>query len=209
MSVTTVARFIRTPWIGAARAFADASTADFLEKLLINKTDSPRVGAQHLEQSVLDVRQGRQIAQVYGMEVDATDCVGHDPADQVAQEQMRVNLLDDTGGRMRTEVLDVQAVLPFSIDGLDLPTAMVEIDEFGVEMNLLIEERSEEPTRAEARPLVTEQACDKNLGQIGVFSACSRRRTEFDDPFVVREGSATLGITRLLIGEPNEKVCSA
>jgi len=110
---------------------------------------------------------------------------------------------------MRTEILDVQAMLPLSIDGLDLPTTMIEIDEFGVEMNLPIEKRSEEPTRAEARPLITQQACDKSLGQIGVFSACGRRRTEFDDPFVIREGSATLGITRLLIGEPNEKVCAA
>jgi len=81
VSVTTVARFIRTPWIGASGAFADASTADFLKKLLVNKTDSPRVGAQHLEQRVLDVRQGRQIAQVYGIEGDAADGVGHDPAD--------------------------------------------------------------------------------------------------------------------------------
>jgi len=54
---------------------------------------------------------------------------------------MRIDFLENAGGRMGTEILDVEAVLPFSINGLDLPAAMVKIDEFGVGKGLRIEQR--------------------------------------------------------------------
>lgn len=98
------------------------------------------------------------------MKGGACDSIGHHPSHQVAQQQMGVNFLYDSGGRMGTEVLNVEAMFPFSIDGLDLPAAMVEIDKLGVGMSLRIEERSEQPTRSKAWPLITKQACRDDVG---------------------------------------------
>lgn len=142
------------------------------------------------------------------MRPGAFDGIGHHPSDQVAQQQMGVDFLDDSGRRMGTEVLDVEAMLPFSIDGLDLPAAMVEIDEFGVGMSLRIEERSEQPAGPEPRPLVAKQPRRDDAGQVGVFATGGRCGMEFDNPLVVSERAPAFGIPGLLIREPEEEMCS-
>ena len=122
---------------------------------------------------------------------------------------MGVDFLDDSGRRMGAEVLDIQAMLPFSIDGLDLPAAMVEIDEFGMGIGLWIVEGGQQPTGAEPRPLVPKQPRGDDLGQVGILAAGGRCRMEFDHPLVVTESTPTLDITGLLIGEPDEEMRSA
>ena len=140
------------------------------------------------------------------MKLGAFDSIGHHPSDQVAQQQMGVDFLDDSGRRMGTEVLDIQAMLPFSIDGLDLPAAMVEIDEFGVGISLWIVEGRQQPTGAEPRPLVTKQTRCDDVGQVGVFAAGGRCGMEFDHPLVVTESTPPFDITGLLIGEADEEM---
>ena len=168
-----------------------------MQKLLVNGGQATNVDAEHLQQCVLDLRQGCEIAQIDGAEIEAL---------QVAQDQMSVDLLDNTGGRVRTEVLDVETMFPFTIDGFDLPTAVVEMDEFTVEMNLRIEQRGEQPTGAEARPLVAKQACGKNPGQVGILASGSGGGVEFNDPFILTEAPRPLGVASLLIGEPEEEM---
>lgn len=177
-----------------------------MQKLLVNGGQATNVDAEHLQQCVLDLRQGCEIAQIDGAEFEALHCFGHHPAYQVAQDQMSVDLLDNTGGRVRTEVLDVETMFPFTIDGFDLPTAVVEVDEFTVEMNLRIEQRGKQPTGAEARPLVAKQACGKNPGQVGILASGSGGGVEFNDPFILPEAPRLLGVASLLIGEPEEEM---
>ena len=55
---------------------------------------SPDLG---LEQGVYDVRQSSEVAQDDGMKPGAFDALGHHPSDQVAEQQMGVDFLDDTG----------------------------------------------------------------------------------------------------------------
>ena len=97
-------------------------------------------------------------------------------------------------------------MLPFSIDGLDLPSAMVEIDEFTEGMRRWIDERSEQPTGAEPRPLVTKQPRRNDARQVGVFAVGSRCGMEFDHPLVVTESTPVFGIASLLIGETDEEM---
>lgn len=140
LSVPPVSRFVAAAGVGSAGAFSDSRVPDFDEKLLVEKTDAFGVAAEHLEQGVFDVGQSGDIAEIDGVERRVPGRIGHHPAHKVAEEQMGVDFLGDTGGGVAAEVLDVQAVLPFSVDRLDLPTAMVQIDEFAVEMNLRIEQ---------------------------------------------------------------------
>ena len=138
--VPPVSRFVATASVGSSGAFSDSGVSDFHEKLSVEEFYPFGVAPEHLYQGVFDVGQGGDIAQIDGVEFRAPNRVGHHPAHQVAEQQMGVDFLGDTGGRVRTEVLDVKAMLPFSIDRLNLPAAMVEIDEFAVEMNLRIEQ---------------------------------------------------------------------
>ena len=85
---------------------------------------------------------------------------------------------------------------------------MIEIDEFTKEMRGLIGERSEQPTGAEPRPLVTKQPRRDDAGQVGVFAARGGCGMEFDHPLVVTERTLAFGITGLLIGEPDEEMRS-
>ena len=122
---------------------------------------------------------------------------------------MGVDFLDQPRLRVRAEVLDVEAMLPFAIDGFNLPAAMVEIDEFGMGMSLWIVEGRQQPTGTESRPLVTKQPCGDDVGQVGVFAAGGRCGMEFNHPFVVTQRTPTLGITGLLIGDPKEEMRAA
>ena len=140
LSVSPISRFVAAARVGTSWAFSDSGAWDFDEQLLVKDADAFGVAAEHLEQSVFDVGQGGDIAEIDGMERRILRRVGHHPPHKVAQQQMGVNFLDDTGRGVAAEVLNVQAVLPFSIDRLDLPSAMVQINEFAVEMNLRIEQ---------------------------------------------------------------------
>lgn len=80
--------------------------------------------------------QGGDIAQIDGVQLRALHGVRHHPAHEVAEQQMGVDFLEHARGGVRTEVLDVETMFPFAIDGLDLPTAVVQIDEFTVEVDL-------------------------------------------------------------------------
>ncbi len=209
VSISPIPRFVAPARVGSSGAFSDSSVADVLQKLLVEEANPFSVAPEHLQQGVLDIRQGGEIAQFDGVEFRVLDSIAHNPAYQVAQEQMGVDFLDDAGGRVRTEVLDVETVLPFAIDGLDLPTAVVELDEFAVGVSLRFEERGEQPTGAEARPLVVKQTCGKNPGQVGILASGSGGGVEFNDPFILPEVAQPLGVTGLLIGEPEEEMRSA
>jgi hypothetical protein len=91
---------------------------------------------------------------------------------------------------------------------LDLPAAMVEIDEFGMGIRLWIVEGRQQPTGAEPRALVTKQPRCDDVGQVGVLAAGGRCGMEFDHPLVVSESTPTFDITGLLIGEPDEEMRS-
>lgn len=121
---------------------------------------------------------------------------------------MGVNFFVDTSGCVRTKILDVEAMLPFAIDGFDLPATMVEIGEFGMGIRLRIVERRQQPTGAESRPLVAKQPCGDDVRQVGIFAAGARCGMEFNHPFVVTQRTPTLGITGLLIGDPEEEMCA-
>lgn len=121
---------------------------------------------------------------------------------------MGVDFFVDTTGRVRAKVLDVEAMLPFAIDGFDLPAAMVEIDEFTEGMRRRIEQRSEQPTGPKPRPLVTKQPGRDDAWQVGVFAAGRRCGMEFDHPLAVTDHTLAFGIASLLIGESSEEMCS-
>ena len=140
LSAPSVSRFVAAAGVGSSWAFSDSGVSDFDEQLFVEEADAFGAASEHLEQGVLDVGQGGDIAQIDGMKRLVLARIGHHPAHKVAEQQMGVDFLGDAGGGVAAEVLDVQAVLPFSVDRLDLPPAMVQIDEFAVEMNLRIEQ---------------------------------------------------------------------
>lgn len=206
--VPTVSRFVASTCVGSSGAFSDSSVADVLQKLSVEEANPFSVAPEHLQQGVLDVGQGGEIAQIDGVAIRALHRVGHHPAHEVAEQQMGVYLLDHAGGGMGTEVLDIETVLPFAINRLDLPTTVVEIDEFTVGVSLRIEERGEQPTWSEARPLVVKQTCGKNPGQVGILASGSGGGVEFNDPFIIPEAPQPCGVTGLLVGEPEKEMRS-
>ena len=64
-------------------------------------------------------------AEVHGVDRGGLGRFGHDPANEIVEQQLSVGLLNDTSWRVGAQVLNVQRVFPFPLDGLDLPAAMV------------------------------------------------------------------------------------
>lgn len=76
-------------------------------------------------------------------------------------------------------------MLPFAINGLNWPAAMLEIDQFGVGVGLGVKQRGEQPTWPKPRPLVTKQACAEDFGEVGVLPAGSGGGMKLNDPLVI------------------------
>ena len=86
----------------------------------------------HGHQCGFDVGQRGQVAQVDRVKLGTTNGIDHHPTDQIVEDQVCVDFFDGTGWRMRTKILNVEAMLPLAIDGLDLPATMIEVNQFAV-----------------------------------------------------------------------------
>lgn len=104
------------------------------------------------------------------MESRPLDGLTHNPADEVAEHQLCEGFFEDSRRGMGTQILNVQGVFPFAVDGLQLPATMVEFDQFFSRANLRIQNRCKEPTRSEPGDLVWNQPCRDWIGQIGTAS---------------------------------------
>ena len=131
---------------------------------------------------------------------------GHHPAYEVAQQDVGMDLLEDTGRRVRPKVLDVQPVFPLTVDRFDLPPAMIQVDEVVRAVCRRVQQRSQQPTRTESGPLVADQASHENLRKIRGFPSGSRGRVKLDGPLVVTDAPLSLGVAGLLRGHSHEEV---
>lgn len=85
--------------------------------------------SKHQQERVFHGGEGGDIAEVHGVKSRSLYGLAHDPADEIAEHQLREGLFEDSRRGMGTQILNVQGVLPFAVDGLQLPATMVEIDE--------------------------------------------------------------------------------
>jgi len=166
--------------------------------------DLLRRGAKHGQQGRADQRQRGDKAQVQRRVGCIGGGLGHHPAEQIAQHQLGVHLLEDAFGRVRAEVLDIQAVFPLAINGFDGPAAMVEIDEFGGRELGGVQERGEQPTGAESGALIMDQSAGDLLGQAGTLASAGRAGFETHDPIALADPFDPPGPLGGLSGKPQE-----
>src|SRR3990172_4088535 len=124
----------------------------------------------------------------------------------VGEEQLRMDLLEDAGGRFRSQVLDIQAMFPFSPDGLDGPATMIEFDQFGPGSHLPAPERGQQPTGAKSAYLISNQSGRELRGQPGPSTPAVGGRTESDHPFMGAEALDPFCQTGDLVGDPHEEM---
>jgi len=158
---------------------------------------------------VLDQRQCSQEAQVERRERVVFAGFGHDPAYQVAQQELGVYFLEYTDRRMGSQILDIEAVLPFTIDGFDGPASMIEVYQFVAAESVGIHQAGQQPAWTKASSLIVDQAVSELIGQPLAFASATGGRTEADDPFLWSQVFRSLGKSGRLIGDSHEEVSPA
>lgn len=143
-----------------------------------------RRGDAHEEQRVFDVRQRRREAEIKGRVVGSFSGLSHQPTNQVAEHELGMDFLEDAGRRVGTEVLNVQSMLPFAVDGFDRPTSVVEVDEFVACVAVGVGQRGEQPSWAEAGDLIADQTGGEFARQTRRLPSRVRRGMERDKPLV-------------------------
>lgn len=165
-----------------------------------------RSGLNHRRHQVSDQGQRGEKAEIQRRTLGSLSGFGHDPADQVAEDQLGVDFLEDSGWRVGSQVLDVQAVFPFSIDGFECPAAMVKVDQFLSGVELGIGQGGEQPTGAEPGHLIGNESADQFRRQAGAFASTVGRGMEPDHPVVASQALESLGESCGLVRDPHEEV---
>lgn len=106
----------------------------------------------------MDVADGGDETEVNGLPTGTAGGLGHDPTDQIVEEQLCIDLFEDSGRRMRTEILNIERVFPFAVDGFDLPTTVIKVHEFPSGVGLCVDQRGEQPTGSESWDLIANQS---------------------------------------------------
>jgi hypothetical protein len=194
--------------IRAAWAFADDGGSDIAEELLIKVVSVSRSGLDHRRHQVSDQGQRGEKTEIQRRALGSLGCFGHDPADEVAEHQLGVDFLEDSDGGMGSQVLDIEAVFPFSIDGFERPAAMVKVDQLlsGVEPSVC--QGSEQPTGSEPGHLIGDESADQFRRQAGAFASTVGRGMEPDHPVVASHALEPLGKSCGLVRDPHQEVGS-
>lgn len=88
--------------IGTPGSLADESKAYLIQELRVQGDESLFGGVEHLDHGGLDQRQGGQVTELDGGQRSSFGGLGHHPACEIAEEQMGIDLFENTVGSMGT-----------------------------------------------------------------------------------------------------------
>ena len=195
--------------IGSAGPFSDPGGMDVAQELLIQLGHISWAGMNEGGHPVLDQCQRGDEAEIERCERLIFGGLGHDPANHVAEQELGVDFLEDASRRMGSQVLDIQAVLPFAIDGFDGPASMIEINQFVPVESIGIHQAGQQPAWTKALFLIADQAARELIRQSLAFMSTAGGRMEADDPILGSKALHSLGKSGCLMGNPHEEVSPA